>query len=343
MELMTRIFTVRERLIKLTEEEGVLNRQKADSLDKLNRMESDLSDADLKLYESTSKLNEARSNIQDLEAEKKAYYELAESVKTAGMSKKELEKINDDYAIKAVEIDKKIIQDQIKINQLLEDQTRISREAKRERLAGEGTRLEGGPLDKDIDPALAAERRYEETVDRIKKARAAGTIKTDEDADEQIQAAQRRFFRDIQEAGEAMKQAGKDANMMGQGALEGAKGSLGLADATDAASSKMVGGSVRGGAGGKITDPRLRGLMTSGYTVNEAMAIVGGYGGQGIMEANVRRSASERAAIIEQNNTILMEGLLLSGDASGRAALREHVSKAMEESVKQGQKFSSAS
>ena len=83
---------------------------------------------------------------------------------------------------------------------------------------------------------------------------------------------------------------------------------------------------------GYDTDPVVRNLLQQGYTLNEAMAVAGGYG-QGILGGGGIQGQRERVARAEQLRSsagqgggyvnVNMQGVLLSNDPSARAQLMD--------------------
>jgi len=89
-------------------------------------------------------------------------------------------------------------------------------------------------------------------------------------------------------------------------------------------SAKVVASQTSGAGVGSGTDPRVMGLLSQGYTIGEAQAIVGGYGGM-----IQTPGADRKAALAGTTVNLTMNGMLSTDRASFSSAVNESVMSAL--------------
>lgn len=112
----------------------------------------------------------------------------------------------------------------------------------------------------------------------------------------------------------------------------------GLSEAFDSLGNSVSPGGVSSLGSSDSSDPRVRALMSQGYSLGEATSIVSG-SGTSIGASSLVRGLQGGGG---SNVTIHMSGMMLSDDPGSRSVLRRHVQTAVEDAMRQGRKLGAA-
>lgn len=174
-------FRSQEQLLTLIEREGVETRKLSQEKAALLRIQSDLSDEEIKLYATIAPVSDSRSRISDLQAQDRAEKALAESVAAELHSEVDRQRVMEAYAKVHEQIATKIVAEEEKINKVLITQAELARQARAARMGSQGMQLDSSPIDANISPFDAAARHYAETIANIDRMEAAMLV-SEEDA-----------------------------------------------------------------------------------------------------------------------------------------------------------------
>lgn len=173
----------RQQGLELTEKEGIATRKLMTDKANLLRIQSDLSDAEMKTFSSISPIADAKSHISDLMAQDAAEKALMQSVIINLHTEQERAKVYADYGKVHEQIANKILAEEEKITKALTTQAEAARKARQERMNEAGLRLDSSPTDANLNPFDAAARHYGETLQEIDRLQQAMAI-TEQDANE---------------------------------------------------------------------------------------------------------------------------------------------------------------
>lgn len=182
-QLLMTSYRSRMQGLELTEKEGVATRRLMQDKAALLRIQSDLSDAELKTLTTIAPIADAKSHIQDLMAQDAAEKELMQAIIINLHSEQERAKVYADYGKVHEQIAQKIITEEERITKALTVQAEAARKARQERMNEAGLRLDSSATDSNLGPFDAASRHYAETLQEIDRLQSALAL-TESDASE---------------------------------------------------------------------------------------------------------------------------------------------------------------